>query len=155
MYLKKKISKPSNLPAASTNVSIADKTLKKDKLSRLTSVILAAQNIDSQMVKSFKRKFKEHEISFEAVKKLKASKGSLGNPRIATQRDTTSYMLQEIKQGWTDVIAACPLTQQSIDMGHSTVTVASSCGGGVQLHRTTTKTYNTETLECLILPYLN
>jgi hypothetical protein len=81
------------------------------------------------MVKSFKRKFGEHEISFEAVQKLKASKGSLGNPRIATQRDPTSYMLKSIRQGWTDVIAACPVTQQSLDIGHSNVSVASSGGG--------------------------
>ena len=76
------------------------------------------------MVISFKRIVKEHEISFEAVKKLKASKGSLGNPRI--------------------------VSQQSLDLGHSNVTVDSSGGGGAQLHTTTTKTYNTETLECLI-----
>ena len=59
-------------------------------------------------------------------------------------------MLQGVRQGWTDVIAACPVAQQSFDLGHSNVTVASSGGGGAQLHTTTTKTYNTETLECLI-----
>jgi hypothetical protein len=69
---------------------------KKDLEQRIASVILTANNIDSMMVKSFNRKYNEHEISFTAIKRLKASKGSLGNPSIATQKDPTSYMLQEL-----------------------------------------------------------
>ena len=44
------------MPPADTMVLIAKKTLNKDKLSRIASVILTANNIDSMMVKSFKRK---------------------------------------------------------------------------------------------------
>jgi hypothetical protein len=43
-----------------------------------------------------------------------------------------------------------PVTQQSLDIHHGSVTVASSGGCGAQLHTSTTKTYNTETLECLV-----
>jgi hypothetical protein len=144
------LSKPSKMPPANTTVSIAKQTLNKDNLSRIASVILTANNINSILVKSFERKYKEREISYAAVKRLKASKGSLGNPMIATQKDPTSYMLQGVKQGWTDVIDACPVTMQSFDLGHNNVTVASGGGGGAQLHTTTTKSYNTETLECLL-----
>ena len=55
---EKKPSKPSGMPAADTKVSNVNKTLNKDKLSRIASVILTANNIDSRMVKSFKRKYK-------------------------------------------------------------------------------------------------
>jgi hypothetical protein len=141
-----KPSKPSEMPPAATTVSIAKKTLNKDKLTRIALVISKANNIDAQMVKSFKRKYKEHEISFASVKRHKATMGSLGNPRNATQRDPPSYMLQGVKQGRTDVIAACPVTIQSFELGHGNVTVASSGGGGSQLHTTTTKSYNPENL---------
>jgi hypothetical protein len=55
-----------------------------------------------------------------------------------------------VRQGRTDGIAACPVSMQSFDLRHGNGTVASSGGGGAQLHTTTTKSYNTETLECLV-----
>ena len=76
-------------------------------------VISKSAQIDALMVKSFKRKFREHEISYASVKRHKATMGSLGNPRQASQRDPTSYTLQNVKSGWTDLIAACPVTNQS------------------------------------------
>jgi ribosomal protein L7Ae-like RNA K-turn-binding protein len=130
-------------------VSIA-KTLKNNKLTRIASVISKANNIDAQMVKSFKRKCKEHEINFATVKRHKATMGRLGNPRTATQRDPPSYQHQGVKQGWTDLIATSPVTCQSFELGHGNVTVASSGGGGSQLHTTTTKSYNPDTLLCLV-----
>jgi hypothetical protein len=98
----------------------------------------------------YKRKFREHEISVEGVKRFKAKTGKLGNRRISHQREPTSYQLQGIRQGWTDVISSCPVYQQSLDMDHGNVTMASSGGGGAKpkLHTTTTKSYNTESLEC-------
>jgi hypothetical protein len=119
--------------------------LNKDKLTRIALVISKANNIEAQMIKSFKQKYKEHEISIASVKRHKATQGSLGNLRNATQRDPPSYMLQGVKQGWTDLIAAFPITIQSFELGHGNVTVASSGRGGSQLH--TTKSYNPETLQ--------
>ena len=51
-------------------------------------------------------------------------------------------MLQKVKSGWTDLIAAYPVTNQSFEMGFGNVTAASSGGGGSQLHSTTTKSYD-------------
>ena len=76
--------------------------------------------------------------------------GSLGNPRQASQRDPPSYTLQHVKPGWTDLFAACPVTNQSFEMGYGNVTAASSGGGGSQMHTTTTKSYDPLTLCCLV-----
>ena len=62
----------------------------------------------------------------------------------------SSYQHQGVRHGWTDLIATSPVVVQSLDYGHGTVTVASSGGGGTQLHTTTTKSYNPETLQCLV-----
>ena len=143
-------SKPLGLPPASQKVSIAKCTLNKTNVSLLASVIKTVKEIDSFMANKLKRKFKEHKISVEGVKRFKAEIGKLGNPRISHQREPTSYQLQGIHQGWTDVISACSVYQQSLDMHHGSVTVASSGVGGAQLHTTTTKSYNIESLECLV-----
>ena len=80
------------------------------------------------MVKSYRRKICEHDISYASVKKHKATMGSLGNPRLASQSDPPGYTLQNVKSGWTDLIAACPVTNQSFEMGYGDVTAASSGG---------------------------
>ena len=60
--------------------------------------------------------------------------GSLGNPRLASQRDPPDHTLQKVKSGWTDLIAACPVVDQSFEMGYGNVTAAS---GGVAGHNCT------------------
>ena len=72
------------------------------------------------MVKGFKRKFHEHDISYASYN---ADMGSLGNQ---SQRDPPSYTLQKVKSGWTDLIAACPVVNQTFDMTFGIVTTDSS-----------------------------
>ena len=77
--------------------------------------------------------------------------GSLGNPRLASQRDPKSYTtLQKVKSGWTDLIAACPVVKQTIEMSFGNVTAASSGGVGTQLHTITSESYDPITLTCLV-----
>ena len=64
--------------------------------------------------------------------------------------EPTSYQLQGIKGDWSDVITVCPITQQSMDVEHGTITIASSGGGGTQLHTTTTKSYDPDELKCRV-----
>ena len=54
-------------------------------------MIKTVKDIDSFMANKYKRKFREHEISVEGVKRFKAETGNLGNPRISHQREPTSY----------------------------------------------------------------
>ena len=68
--------------------------------------------------------------------------GNLGNPRLASQKDPPSYTLQKVKSGWTDLIAACTVVNQTFDMSFGKVTAASSGGVGTQLHTATTKSYD-------------
>ena len=121
-----KRSKPLGLPPASQKVLITQSTLNKANVSFLANVIKTVKDIDSFMANKYKRKFREHEISVEGVKRFKAETGNLGNPRISHQREPTNYQLQGIRQGWTDVISSCPVYQQSLDMDHGNVTMASS-----------------------------
>ena len=100
------------------------------------------------MAKKYKRKFREHEISVEGIKRFKAEMGKIGNPRMAHMVEPTSYQEQGVHKGWTDVISSCPIYQQSMDIEHGNITMASSGGGGAQLHTTTTRTYDTMTLKC-------
>ena len=76
--------------------------------------------------------------------------GSLGNPRLASQRDPPDYTLQKVKSDWTDLIEACPVVNQSFEMGYGNVTAASSGGGESELHTTTTKSYDPLKLTCLV-----
>ena len=89
-----------------------------------------------------KRKFREHGISYASYNKHKSVMGSLGNPKLASQRDPPAYTMQKVKAGWTELIAACPVVNQSFDMSFGSVTAASSGGGGTQLPTTTTKSYD-------------
>jgi hypothetical protein len=73
--------------------------MNKGKMTRIATVISKGNNIDAQMAKYFKRKYQDHEISYAAVKRFKAIQGSLGNPRIARQKDPTSYMLHAFGRG--------------------------------------------------------
>ena len=139
---------PSGAPPAIQKVSVTQSTLNKTKLSLLATVTKTVKGIDSYMANKYKRKFREHKISVEGVKRFKAETGKLGNPRVSHLREPTSYQLQGIRQGWTDVISSCPVYQQSLNMDHRNVTMASSGGGGAKLHTTTTKSYNTDSLEC-------
>ena len=100
------------------------------------------------MRKRHKRKFKEHTISVEGIKRYKVDTGKLGNPRVTNLVEPTSYQMMGVEKGWTDVISSCPVFQQSLDKDHGTVTMASSGGGGAKLHTTTTKTYDYLTLRC-------
>ena len=82
------------------------------------------------MAKKYKRKFREHEISVEGIKRFKAEMGKIGNPRMAHMVEPTSYQMQGVHKGWTDVISSCPIYQQSMDIENGNVTMASS--GGVE-----------------------
>ena len=86
-----KRSKPSGPPPATQKVSIAQSTLNKTNLSLLANVIKTVKGIDSYMANKYKRKFREHKISVEGVKRFKAETGKLGNPRVSHQREPTSY----------------------------------------------------------------
>ena len=68
------------------------------------------------MAKKHKRKFREHAISIEGIKRFKAASGRIGNPKISNMVEPTSYQLQGVHRGWTDVITACPIYQQSLDI---------------------------------------
>ena len=100
------------------------------------------------MRKKYKRKFREHAISVEGIKRYKVETGRIGNPRVTNLVEPTSYQMQGVEKGWTDVISSFPVFQQSLDKDHGTATMASSGGGGAKLHTTTTKTYDYRTLRC-------
>merc|ERR1712074_229713 len=76
--------------------------------------------------------------------------GKIGNPRMAHMVEPTSCQMQGVHKCWTDVISSCPIYQQSMDVEHGNITMASSGGGGAQLHTTTTKTYDTNDLKCKV-----
>ena len=116
----------------------------------MARVITNANALNAQMVKSYKRKFKETDLSFASVKRYKLNSGRLGNPKSTFLREPPSYQHLGVKHGWTDVISCSPVYSQTLDYGHGTVTVASSGGGGTQLHTTTTKSYHQDTLQCLV-----
>ena len=61
---------------ASVTQSLAKKTLCNDKLRRLAIVSSKAVQIDAQMVKGYKRKFREHDIRYSSFKKHKIEKES-------------------------------------------------------------------------------
>ena len=102
------------------------------------------------MAKKHKRKFREHANSIEGIKRFKAASGRIGNPKISNMVEPTSYQLQGVHRGWTDVVTVCPIYQQSLDIEHGNITMESSGGGGAQLHTTTTKTYDPITMKCLV-----
>ena len=64
------------MPPANITVSIAKKTFSNDKLKRLATVSSKTVQIDAMMVKSYKQKFREHNISYALVKKHKATWGA-------------------------------------------------------------------------------
>ena len=111
------------VPSAIQKVSVANTTLNKSKLSLLASVTKMVKNQHSLMAEKYKRKFREHEISVEGIKRFKAEMGKIGNPRMAHMVEPTSYQEQGVHKGWTDVISSCPIYQQSMDIeppGHLT-----------------------------------
>ena len=132
----------SGTPPAIQKVSVANVTLQKSKLSLIVRAKQTVINQNVTIAKAFKRKFRGHSISVEGIKRFKAASGSIGNPRVSNTVEPTSYQLQGIKGDWSDVITVCPITQQSMDVEHGTITIASSGGGGTQLHTTTTKSYD-------------
>ena len=82
------------MPPATVTVSIAKKkTFNNDKLKRLATVSSKALQIGAIMVKSYRRKICEHDISYASVKSYKATMGSLSNPKLASQRDPPDYTL--------------------------------------------------------------
>ena len=129
---------------------MANATLNKSKLSLMAQVRQTVITQDGLMAKKHKRKFREHEISVEGIKRFKAASGRIGNPKISNMVEPTSYQLQGVHRGWTDVITVCPIYQQSMDIEHGNITMASSGGGGAQLLTTTTKTYDTMDLKCKV-----
>ena len=80
------------------------------------------------MAKKYKRKFREHKISVEGIKRYKAEMGKLGHPRVTNLVEPTTYQMQGVHKGWTDVISSCPVYQQSMDIDHGNVTMASLAG---------------------------
>ena len=69
---------PSGVPSAIQKVSVAQSTLNKTKLSLLATVTKTVKSTDSYMANKYKRKFREHEISVEGVKRFKAETSKLG-----------------------------------------------------------------------------
>ena len=103
LYLNEKVidfKKIANkMPPANFTQSLAKRKLCNDKLRRLAQASSKAVQADQQMVKGFKRKFCEHDISYASYKKHKSEIVSLGNTRLASQRDPPTYTLDNACPG--------------------------------------------------------
>ena len=112
----KKRADTEGVPSANPKVSVAKITVEKTKLSRIASAKETAKNQNATMRKGFKRKFKEHYISVDSIKRYKSTTGHLGNPRDTTMVEPTSYQNLGVKGDWSDIVMNCPITQQSLDV---------------------------------------
>ena len=137
-------------PAAEPKASVAKVTVEKTKQSLVATATRTAKDMSATMRKGYKRKFKEFHISHDSVKKYKNNKGQLGNPRDSAMVEPTSYQNLGVKGDWTDIIVQCPVTQQSLEVGHGSVSIVSSGGGGTHLHTTKSVTYDPEDLSCRV-----
>ena len=85
-YMRQLISKvflkradTSGVPSANQKVSVANATLNKSKLSLMAQVKQTVITHDGLMAKKDRRKFREHAISVEGVKRFKAASGRIGS----------------------------------------------------------------------------
>ena len=78
---------------------MANATLNKSKLSLMAQAKQTVITQDGLMAKKDKRKFREHEISVEGVKRFKDALGKIGNPKISNMIEPTRYHLQGVKGG--------------------------------------------------------
>ena len=96
---------------------MAKTTVEKTKLSQIASATETAKHFNATMRKGFKRKFKEHYISVDSIKRYKSSKGHLGNPRDTTMVEPTNYQNLGVKAYWFDIVMNCPIS--SLGAWHS------------------------------------
>ena len=137
-------------PAAEPKPSVAKKTVEITQLSLVAHATKAAKDLSATMRKGYKRKYREHHISTDSVKRYRNNKGELGNPRESALIEPTSYQSLGVKSDWTDIVVNCPVTQQSLEIGHGSVSITSSGGGGTHLHTTKSVTYDPEDLSCRV-----